>query len=43
MGIAAREIAVQEYSVPKVAGQMLDLYRELLGHSWEGRFSHRNA
>ena len=43
MGVAARTIAVQEYAVPKIAGQMLDLYRELLGHSWEGRSSHRNA
>lgn len=43
MGVAAREMVVQEYSVPKVAGQMLGLYRELLGHSWEGRSSHRNA
>ncbi len=31
MGAAAREIVVREYSVPKVAGQMLDFYRELLG------------
>lgn len=43
MGVAAREILVQEYPVPKVAGQMLDLYRELLGQNWEGRSSHRNA
>jgi glycosyltransferase involved in cell wall biosynthesis len=43
MGIAAREVAVQEYSVPKVAGHMLDLYRELLGHRRDGRPSHRNA
>ena len=43
MGVATREIAVQEYSVPKVAGQMLGLYRELLGQNWEGRSSHRNA
>jgi glycosyltransferase involved in cell wall biosynthesis len=43
MGVAAREIVVQEYSVPKVAGQMLDLYRELLGQSWEGRSFRRNV
>lgn len=33
MGVAAREIVVREYSVPKVAGQILDFYRELLGQS----------
>lgn len=43
MGVAAREIVVREYSVPKVACQMLDFYRELLGQSWEGRSSLRNV
>ncbi len=43
MGVAAREIVIREYSVPMVACQMLDFYRELLSQSWEGRSSLRNV
>ena len=37
MGAAGRDIAMREYSVPVVTGQMLALYRELLEQKRDGR------
>ena len=43
MGVAGREVVIRAFSVEKVAGQVVDLYRELLGMRKHGQQSAGSA